>query len=177
MLDFWRWSSSDLLGNAMRGVLAEFIVGTALDCIVGTVREEWDAADLKTSEGVRIEVKSSAYVQSWHQTKAFNPVFGIQPTLGWDADTNLTSERRRQADVYVFCLLHHRDKLSADPLDVSQWTFLVLSTERLNEVFDQQKSVTLGSLRSRAHPAEVSYDGLRAGVEAATTAQGPTTVR
>ena len=30
--DFWKWSSSDLLNNAMRGVLAEFIVGTALEC-------------------------------------------------------------------------------------------------------------------------------------------------
>ena len=28
--DFWRWSSSDLLNNTMRGVLAEFIVAKAL---------------------------------------------------------------------------------------------------------------------------------------------------
>jgi len=30
MEDFWRWSASDLLSNALRGVLAEFIVARAL---------------------------------------------------------------------------------------------------------------------------------------------------
>ena len=26
VLDFWQWSSSDLLGNTMRGVLAEYVM-------------------------------------------------------------------------------------------------------------------------------------------------------
>jgi hypothetical protein len=168
VLDFWRWSSSDLLSNAMRGVLAEFIVGTALGCVAGTVREEWDAADLRTPEGLRVEIKSAAYVQSWHQTGPSAITFGIQPTQGWDANTNLTSERKRQADVYVFALFHHRDKQSADPLDLEQWTFLVLATTALNAAFGEQKSVALGSLR-RAHPHEVGYEGLAAAVALAAS--------
>jgi hypothetical protein len=31
LLEFWRWRSSDLVSNTLRGVLAEFIVAKALD--------------------------------------------------------------------------------------------------------------------------------------------------
>lgn len=39
---FWQWSSSDLVSNAMRGVLAEFLVASALGLADG-VRNQWDA--------------------------------------------------------------------------------------------------------------------------------------
>jgi hypothetical protein len=35
LLGFWRWACSDLVGNVMRGVLAEYIVGLALECVNG----------------------------------------------------------------------------------------------------------------------------------------------
>ena len=59
LLDFWRWSVSDLVSNATRGRLAEYIVASALGLATG-VRSEWDAFDLLTPAGLRIEVKSSA---------------------------------------------------------------------------------------------------------------------
>ena len=68
ILDFWQWSASDILGNAMRGKFAEFVVACALG-LEGGVRTEWDAYDLCTLECTPIEVKSSAYIQSWRQTK------------------------------------------------------------------------------------------------------------
>ena len=72
LCEFWQWSCSNLLGNSLRGHLAEYIVGLALGC-VGKVRQEWDAVDLqwKPEEGgeIRIEVKSAAYLQSWKQEK------------------------------------------------------------------------------------------------------------
>jgi hypothetical protein len=37
--DFWGWSRSDLLDNTERGVLAEFIVATALDIPADGVRQ------------------------------------------------------------------------------------------------------------------------------------------
>ena len=42
MLDFWRWSASDVVSNTMRGVLAEYIVGQAIGArgIDDAVREE-----------------------------------------------------------------------------------------------------------------------------------------
>lgn len=30
LLDFWRWSVSDILSNATRGRFAEFLIGTAI---------------------------------------------------------------------------------------------------------------------------------------------------
>lgn len=40
--DCWAWIASDLLSNATRGRLAEFIVATALGVDVYGVRNEWD---------------------------------------------------------------------------------------------------------------------------------------
>lgn len=102
--DFWRWSCTDLLNNRMRGVLAEFIVSRALG-FSGGHRTEWDAFDLETPAGLKVELKSSAYLQSWPQEKYSSISFSIAPTRGWNSKTNETSElRQRQSDVYVFCL-------------------------------------------------------------------------
>jgi hypothetical protein len=46
VLDFWKWAFSDLMSNASRGVLAEFIVATALDS-TSHLRQEWAPFDLK----------------------------------------------------------------------------------------------------------------------------------
>ena len=62
LLDFWRWSASDLVNNALRGKLAEYIVAQALD-LTDTLRVEWDEYDLITPTRIRIEVKSAAYLQ------------------------------------------------------------------------------------------------------------------
>ncbi|WP_052054046.1 hypothetical protein [Corynebacterium freneyi] len=40
VLDFWRRSSSDLVGNALRGVLVEFLVGRAVGVDPRNVRVE-----------------------------------------------------------------------------------------------------------------------------------------
>ena len=53
--DFWKWSVSDLVSNATRGILAEFIVACAFG-LDQDVRHEWDAYDLQTERGVKIEV-------------------------------------------------------------------------------------------------------------------------
>ena len=59
ILGFWQWSASNLLSNAARGVLAEYIVACALGVADG-VRATWEPYDLDTEEGVKVEVKSSA---------------------------------------------------------------------------------------------------------------------
>lgn len=113
-----------------------------------TVRDEWDAFDLTTPDGVRVEVKSAAYLQSWHQKQLSLITFRTPKTLAWSADTGgMAPERRRQADVYVFALLHHEDKRTVDPLNVRQWTFYVLPTRVLDERARSQHSITLKSLR------------------------------
>lgn len=118
--DFWRWSSSDLMSNATRGILAEYIVACDLGVATG-VRAEWDAFDLTTRSGIKVEVKSSAYLQTWYQRTYSAINFSIAPTLAWDPQTaEYATEKKRQGDVYVFCLLHHKDQASVDPLDMDQ---------------------------------------------------------
>ncbi|MGH3696926.1 MAG: hypothetical protein ACRDRX_23595 [Pseudonocardiaceae bacterium] len=168
LLGLWRWACSDLVSNVMRGVLAEYIVGLALGCVDGGVRLEWDAADL-VFQGWRVEVKSSASLQSWSQTRLSPIKFDIEPKTGWFAETNtFAAERKRQSDVFVFCVLAHSDKATVDPLNLDQWDFYVLSTRRLNAAVGEQKSITLGRLL-RLDPVKTSFADLRASVEAAIT--------
>ena len=127
--DFWVWSSSDLLSNAKRGVFAEFIVAADFD-VAGDVRAEWDAYDLTTKSGIKVEVKSAAYLQSWHQDKLSSISFSVAKSRAWDPTTNeFSDEKQRQADVYVFCLLKHQEMSTVDPLDMSQWE----SVDRLRD--------------------------------------------
>ena len=158
VLSFWRWSHSELLGNALRGVLAEFIIASAIDTLESP-REEWDAYDLTTKDGLKIEVKSSAYLQSWRQKELSKISFGIQPTKIWEEFDKRSKESKRQADVYVFCLLAHKDKSTVDPLNLSQWEFYILDTAVLNEKIPLQKKITLSSLLT-LNPIKVDYDGL-----------------
>ncbi|MEN8242620.1 MAG: hypothetical protein ABFS17_11905 [Chloroflexota bacterium] len=158
---FWSWSTSDLVSNTTRGVLAEFIVAQALGITAGTVRQEWDAYDLETVEGIKIEVKASAYIQSWHQERLSAISFDISKSRGWDPKTNKSSpESKRSADIYVFALHAHQDKSSVDPLNLDQWQFIVVPTEFLNHRLGEQATITLGSLNNLGFDP-VSYPRLR----------------
>ncbi|MBK6761734.1 MAG: hypothetical protein IPG73_13740 [Ignavibacteria bacterium] len=146
---FLQWAYSDHLSNANRGVLAEYIVGLAVGA-TEKARVEWDRYDLVMPGGVSIEVKSSAYLQSWNNPKPSTIVFDIGPKTWWDAATNTyATERERSAKVYVFCVFEELDRQKADPLDLSQWFFLVCATSLLNEWFGEQKSVRLGVLKMK----------------------------
>lgn len=149
LLGFWQWSVSDLVSNATRGRLAEFIVAKALGVCTAGVRDEWAPVDLVTPAGVKMEVKSAAFVQSWHQERLSLISFRTPATRAWDAETNAQSrESMRQADVYVFALLVHTDKATIDPLDVDQWRFFVVPTSVLNLRTRSQHSMTLRSLET-----------------------------
>lgn len=146
LIDFWRWSASDLLNNTIRGVLAEYIVACAVG-VADKVRSPWESYDLETPSGVRIEVKSSAYLQSWYQKKLSPITFNIRPTRNWNATTNVMEDDiKRQADVYVFCVLNNKDQLTVDPLNLEQWDFYILLASVLNDQFPKQKTISLSSL-------------------------------
>ncbi len=148
LLDFWRWSVSDLVSNATRGRFAEFVVGSAIGVDFSRVREEWQAWDLTTAAGLRIEVKSAAYVQSWHQKKHSSISFSIKASQYWDAETNMISEQvGRFSDLYVFCILSHLDPATIDPLRMEQWEFHVVATSLIDGYQRSQHSITLPSLK------------------------------
>jgi len=164
LLSFWQWACSDLLGNATRGIVAEFLVARALGIADDGVRHEWAAYDLETREGVTVEVKSSAYLQRWHQDRLSRISFVVPKTRAWDPRTNLLSdEATRKAQVYVFALLAHQDKATVNPLDLDQWIFYVLPTSVLNSRTRSQHSITLGTLHEISG-GPVTYQDLRAAV-------------
>lgn len=165
VMDYWRWSGSDLVSNASRGILAEYIVGKALSCELG-VRDEWAAFDLETPEGYGIEVKSSAYLQSWQQKKLSPISFSCKKARGWNPDTGMEdAEPRRHSDAYVFALLAHQDQATLNPLDLAQWEFYAVSTAWLDARERSQYSITLPSLRRDFD--RLTFGSLRAGVHSA----------
>jgi hypothetical protein len=148
LLDFWRWNGSDLASNTTRGRLAEFIVSIALGIDLSAPRDEWSAWDLTSPEGIRIEVKSSAYLQSWKQRSLSKIIFSIRSARPWDGTSGGTENMpKRTSDVYAFCLLKHQDKETLNPLDLGQWEFYVLSTNEVNNYKRSTTSITLASLQ------------------------------
>lgn len=171
LFDFWRWSGSDLLSNPSRGVFAEFIVARALNIPLDALRDEWGPFNLKTPDGIRFEVKSAAFVQSWAQVKHSIISFRVPKTRAWNPETNiLDPEARRQAQVYVFALLAHKEQESIDPLNVNQWHFYVLPTSVLNERTRSQHSITLRTLDALSG-GSVSFNDLREAIRKASLAQ------
>jgi hypothetical protein len=131
--DFWRWAFSDLRTNALRGVLAEYLVALALDVSDGT-RVEWDGHDVTSADGVRVEVKSSAYLQSWSQSRHSRIVFTGLAARTWSPELGYAAERTNNADVYVFAVHTCRDHAQYDMVDVDQWEFHVLPAKTVADL-------------------------------------------
>lgn len=159
VLDFWRWSTADLMSNATRGILAEFIVGTALG-VTGEIREEWAPIDLTYKE-TPIEVKGAGYLQAWGQDKLTVPKFGVTKAQYYDRTTGeYCGERRRHAVLYVFCLHHCCDAMQVNPLDLDQWSFYVTPTSLLEQHFPTADVMSLRQLE-KVGASPVSYSCLR----------------
>jgi len=150
LVDFWSWNQSDLIENRNRGILAEFIVRHALGLNYPT-RIEWDAFDLKTEDNFKIEIKSAAYIQAWSQKKFSSISFDIKPTKELLSDNNYSNESSRQADIYIFCLLDHKDQETIDPTKLEQWTFYLVTTDTLNKKLTEQKSIGISTIESLTH--------------------------
>ena len=146
LLDFWKWAYSDLVGNTERGAIAEYIVAIACD-IDDNIRVSWDSYDLSLKNGLKVEVKSSAYLQTWKQKQYSKPIFNIPKTKAWNfIENTYDTESKRQADLYVFALLAHLDKETINPLNTNQWEFYILSTNNLNNQLKDSKQISLKRL-------------------------------
>lgn len=164
--DFWAWSVSDLVSNATRGRLAEYLVARALGISTAGVRDEWAAYDLITPAGLKIEVKSAAYMQAWAQRRPSPISFSTRRSRSWDAQTGVMGDAaERNADVYVFALVRHMEKATLDPMNVAQWAFYAVAARQLAERRRSQDSITLKSLEALVPP--VDFEGLPRAVAAA----------
>ena len=158
LLDYWRWSGSMLLDNTSRGIFAEFLIAAALS-LHKKPRIEWEECDFTMKSGTKIEVKSSAYFQSWKQIRPAVIQFGIAPHRSWDTETGKYWEDvKRWADIYVFCVF--KGKKTLHVLDTSKWEFYVLPTEVLDQKRPEQKTIRLSSLK-KLSPRKCSYKNLK----------------
>lgn len=162
--DFWRWAYSDVLSNRNRGIFAEYAVALALGIhLSDTVRMEWGPYDL-LYEDKEIEVKCAAYLQNWYQSRPSSIIYDIARKRAWDANTGITSpELKRASFCYVFCLFIEPDINKANVLDMNQWRFYVMRTSTMDEVFNDQKKVSLSVLSRHCHP--VPFGELKATID------------
>lgn len=153
--DFWAWNSSDLMNNTLRGALAEYIVAMATDIHFSYAREDWTAYDLVTDDGIKIEVKCSAYLQSWEQNRLSKIIFTCAPSQAFK-NQQYDGISIRHSDVYVFCLHDCQDREIADTMNLDQWVFYILPTKTLSEKIGLQKTISLNSLLS-LNPKKVHF--------------------
>ena len=118
---------------------------------------------MTTPSGIRVEVKSSAYLQSWKQRRLSQITFTGLTGRAWSDDEagRMAEGRTLRADVYVFAIHTCRDPDQYDPLDISSWEFRVLPAGVLRR--HGYRSVTLSFLNREA-PAFHSYAELAAAV-------------
>jgi hypothetical protein len=161
--DFWAWTLSDLRTNTVRPMLAEFLVAQALGA-AQRPRIEWDAYDVLTPDGIRVEVKSSAYLQAWTQARPSTITFGGLLAKTWTSEDGYSPAESYNADVYVFAVLTTTDHATYDALDVDQWSFWVLP--RSVVAATGQRSMGLARVRALAGPP-ASYGELAARVATA----------
>jgi hypothetical protein len=158
--DFWRWHSSDLLDNTLRGALAKFIVAKALDIKTNESRVGWEPYDLLFLSTWKIEVKTSGYVQSWSQKSNSVLSFTIRPTHKWMPESGFAGEIMHQSDMYIFCVHEEKNPKTADPLILDQWSFYPVLTAVLSEVLADQKTAGLNTIINLC-PERFDFGSLR----------------
>lgn len=167
--DFWRFAMSDLRMNNARGYLAEFLVAQALG-LRDVRRVEWDAYDLLLDERVKVEVKSSAYLQAWAQKQLSRIEFAglrgrrFDPEHGYDP-----AGPQLNAHVYVFCVQTATNHETLDALDLAQWQFFVVPASALEEAHIGAR-VRLSVLETLV-PGPTPWSELRQAVLAAAEGQ------
>ncbi len=158
--DFWHFAFGDLLDNTYRGRLAEFLVAKALGLDTSTPRADWSEYDLLYND-IRIEVKSAAYLQSWNlDNEKYSSIrFSVSSARRYDANRGYVGEKSRHSDFYVFCVYEERNKRGYDILDLSKWSFFLVSTAVIEKNCGERHSIALPALQRCA--TQCTYDTLK----------------
>jgi hypothetical protein len=135
VLDFWRWALGDLRMNNARGYLVEYLVAQAVGDR-SPRRIEWGPYDAQTADGTLIEIKATAYLQSWATKRLSTPTWqfkSIKSTQVWNSELGEYTmvDPADRVHVWVFALHTCRDPAAYDALDIDQWEFRVVSHRQL----------------------------------------------
>lgn len=163
LLDFWKWSESDLLNSLTRSRLAEFIVATALGAHSCGPRDERSSLALVTPDGVEVRVKSGSFLKSFHQRELSKVVFIPHARTSHAQSGRNGDHASCEAHVYVFALLDHVERATINPLDFDQWRFFVPPTSKLEALLRGQRALTVPTLNELAG-GSVAYEDLRTAV-------------
>jgi hypothetical protein len=147
-VDFWRWAAGDLCEDYTKGFFAEWMVSRLLHLpLANCYRHEFADCDVLGPKGWRIEVKATAYWQSWRvldengqplleprKPAALSKIcFQVQPTLTVTA-TQRGLKPEYKAHVYVLCFQHEENLDLWNALNLAQWEFYYLIPEQLKQL-------------------------------------------
>jgi len=177
VLEFWRWAFGNLNEDTLKGLFAEWLVGRLLGLELPLGGRNGGAnSDLFLESGIRVEVKSAAYWQSWKlydERGRPRPLEEIEERHWRRLEKPLQFQVRRSrdsvdrsgdtpalwSDLYVFCAQFEKNPVSWNILDLNQWRFYCLTrdeVETLPTSFSEHRlrkfrnSVTAAELRGEA---------------------------
>lgn len=152
-----------LILNNYRAVIAEAMIASELEPEWRWCSADWAGWDFDRSDGVRLEVKQSAGLQTWHRPDSRPSAcsFDIRSRKGrYEAGVDWKPDEGRNADLYVFAH-HHVVTAEADHADPSQWHFYIVLAR------DLPPTKTIGLRRINALAEPKVYSDLKPEVEAA----------
>lgn len=164
LLDFWRWTESDLTNSSTRARLAEFLVATLLGAHVAGPRRD-RPVDLLTSDGITVRVKSASCPSGAGPRGLAKIHFNPLPWRVSRRDPEGAS-RLPHLRAHVFALLGHDQAAALDALDLDHWRFFVPPTARLEARMETQRALSLLALErlcgGAVRPAALRESVLRA---------------
>ncbi len=66
--------------------------------------------------------------------------------------------------MFVFCLLHHRNEHTLNPMNLSQWTFFIIHAQQLEKSLTEKRIITLTELK-KLNSIMCGFDNLRRVIE------------
>lgn len=127
--------SAPLVNNAFRGMLVEAMLAQVLEPEWRWCSADWASHDFDRADGLKLEVKQSAALQSWHEPR-LRPNrgrFDVKARTGRYEGAHWIAEAGRAAQIYIFGWHGLTNPTVADHRDPSQWQFYALKAVDLPE--------------------------------------------
>jgi len=138
-------SKNPLIENNLRGVFAEYLIVDILGANWSVCEGSWNGWDIDGPNDTRVEVKSSAYIQSWYDWSVEKGKTGVSvPRFDIAERNNVKLEKHRAADLYIFALHAEKKPELADHRIVEQWNFCVVKSAVLPK---GQKSIGVSGVQ------------------------------